>query len=549
MVQYKKAQIICMLQYILMLLFHIIYAYFYCTHEQFKRTLVWSGGILLFIGICTVLLYKWQLLLSCITFISVIVSAYYIGVVLHTLAFAMLMYLVTELIVSLYLNKLYILLFGIFSTLAEVSFMIFFPEILLEMVPSLFLYGCYIVCYVLGVVNIYFLVSSAGKYLVQMRAKAQEAQEAAAHKSQFLAKVSHEIRTPMNVIYGMTQLLGREEMSEKAREYTANMERAGEILLSLINDILDIAKMDSAKFKIHEEKYNLHRLIDDVSNLISVKIDAEKIKFQVITDNDLPEFLIGDVDRLKQILINILTNAVKFTREGEITLQVRWLEAEEPEKIMLRFIVSDTGIGIKEEDIDRLFESFEQADEEKNRKIEGTGLGLSICKNLVSLMEGSISVTSTYGEGSSFLISIPQRFQETLPEEVLPEDDWTAPPGVRILVVDDMKTNLIVDKGLLSLLSVDADYVESGREALEKMSTQRYDLVLLDHMMPEMDGEETLRKMKSGTGGNFENIPIIALTANAAIGGREEFIERGFTDYISKPIELERLRAVLKEYL
>ncbi len=548
MTHYRKAQFICLLQYFLMLLLHMVYAYFYCSRSQFGKTFIWSVMISLFIGICTAVLYKWQILLACITFISVVVSAYYIGVVLHTLAFAMLMYLVTELIVSLYLNKLYVLLFGIFSTLAEISFMIFYPHILLEMVPSLFLYGCYIVCYVLGVVNIYFLVSNAERYLRQMQAKAREAEEAAAHKSQFLAKVSHEIRTPMNVIYGMTQMLDQEDLKGNAREYTNNIERASAVLLSLINDILDIAKIDSGKFKIHEEIYNLPRLLDDVSNLISVKV-KEKVNFCVEADQKLPELLIGDADRLKQILINLLNNAVKFTYEGEITLHVKCMEIEKHQKVMLHFVVSDTGIGIKQEDMGRLFDSFEQLDEDRNRNIEGTGLGLSICRNLVSLMEGSISVESTYGQGSSFYVSIPQRIPEEAEGKSPKEDDWMAPLHARILVVDDMKTNLIVDQGLLSLLSVHADLAESGREALDKMEKSKYDLVLLDHMMPDMDGEETLRRIKSKTGENFENIPVIALTANAAIGGREEFIKRGFTDYISKPVELEKLKEVLKKYL
>lgn len=547
MTQYKKALIICRLQYSLVLLLHLIYAYFYCSREQFVKTLIWAGIVTLFIGISTILLSNWQFLLACITFISVIVSAYYIGVVLHTLAFAILVYLLTELVISLYLKQLYIIVFGIFSTLAEISFIIFFPDILLEMVPSLFLYGCYIVCYVLGVVNVFFLVSSAKKYLMQMQVKAQEAEEAAAHKSQFLAKVSHEIRTPMNVIYGTTQMMEKEELNGKAHEYVMNIKRACTVLLSLINDILDMAKIDSGKFKIHKEEYNLHHLVEDVANLISVKVHTEKVKFRVITDQDLPKFLIGDADRIKQILINILNNAVKFTNQGEIVFQVK-CTVEEPSKVMLQFVVSDTGIGIRQEDMPRLFESFEQLDEERNRHIEGTGLGLSICKNLVSLMEGSISVMSTYGEGSSFLVNIPQTVPETAAKSG-EECDWTPPPGSCVLVVDDMKTNLMVEKGLLALLGIHADCAESGREAMEKMEGQRYDLVLLDHMMPEMDGEETLRRIKSRTGENFENIPVIALTANAAIGGREEFIRKGFSDYISKPVELEQLKTVLRKYL
>ena len=210
MVRYRKAQIICLLQYILMLFLHNVYGFFYCSREQFLKTFYWSVIILFFVGICMVLPNRNERLINIFTFTSVIISAYYVGVVLHTLAFALLVYLVTLLVVSLYLNRRYILFFGVLSILAEISFMIFFPEILLEMVPSLFLYGCYVFCYILGVVNLYFLVLSGRKYLEQMNIKAREAQEAAAHKSQFLANISHEIRTPMNVICGMTQMLSRE---------------------------------------------------------------------------------------------------------------------------------------------------------------------------------------------------------------------------------------------------------------------------------------------------------------------------------------------------
>lgn len=551
MVQYKKARVICLLQYDLMLLLHNIYGFFYCTQEQFLKTLAWSVGILLFIGICMSIPGRSERIVTGITFVSVIISSYYIGVVLHTLAFAMLMYLVTELIVSLYLNWHYTVFFGVLSTLAEISFMVFFPDILLETVPSLFLYGCYIVCYILGVANMCFLVSSARKYLEQMHIKAREAQEAALHKSQFLANISHEIRTPMNVICGMTQMLIREEMSEKAREYAENINRASAVLLSLVNDILDLSKINSGKFEIHIQKYNLIRLIDDVSNLMSVRIDPEKVRFEVETEQGLPEFLLGDSDRIKQVLINILNNAVKFTAKGEIRFRISSTATETPDKVRVLFEVSDTGIGIKQEDIGDLFDSFKRFDEKNHLHIEGTGLGLNICDHLVRRMDGQITVESVYGEGSVFQVMIPQMVADGLGignDAEKAGESWKAPDAC-ILVVDDTKTNYLVIKNLLSLFQIQSDYAESGMQAIQKMEEKKYDLILLDHMMPEMDGEETLRRIKDQAGEHFDMIPVIAVTANAAVGGREEFQKLGFSDYLSKPIELEQLDAVLRTYL
>ncbi len=550
MVQYKKARMICLLQYILMLLLHNIYGYFYCTQEQFLKTLIWTVGILFFIGVCTAIPRRSERMVAVITFLSVIISSYYIGVILHTLAYAILMYLVTELIVSLYLNWHYTVFFGVLSTLAEISFMLFFPDILLEMVPSLFLYGCYILCYILGVGNMYFLVSSARKYLEQMHIKAREAEEAAAHKSKFLANISHEIRTPMNVICGMAQMLLQEEMSEKAREYTQNIDRASNVLLSLINDILDLSKINSGKFEIYPSKYNLPHLIDDVSNLIAVKIDSEKVQFVVEAEEGMPAFLIGDSDRIKQILINILNNAVKFTTKGEIRFHISGTLDEAQKKIKILFEVMDTGIGIKQENLGHLFESFERIDEKNHMHIEGTGLGLSICDHLIRQMEGQISVESVYGKGSVFRILIPQMIAacETEDDTEDIEDGWEAPEA-DVLVVDDTKTNYFVIKNLLSLFRISSDYAESGIQAIKKMEEKKYDLVLLDHMMPEMDGEETLKQMRSRVGENFSQIPVIAVTANAAVGGRDAFQRLGFSDYISKPIELVQLKAVLKKYL
>ena len=265
-------------------------------------------------------------------------------------------------------------------------------------------------------------------------------------------------------------------------------------------------------------------------------------------EENLPEYLQGDEDRIKQILINILNNAVKFTSEGEIRFLISGMPAKDEDVIMLQFEVSDTGIGIKQEDIGHLFESFERFEEGNHMDIEGTGLGLSICNELIKHMNGSISVESEYGKGTTFHIQLPQSIFEASDEGVAEKEQWSAPNSC-VLVVDDTKTNYLVVKNLLSLFEISSDYASSGMEALQRMKGKQYDLVLLDHMMPEMNGEETLQEIKARIGERFEKIPIIALTANAAVGGRAEFKALGFSDYISKPIELENLEEILKEYL
>ena len=377
-------------------------------------------------------------------------------------------------------------------------------------------------------------------------------------KSQFLANMSHEIRTPINGILGMDSVLLKECHDENLREYAKNIQSAGQSLLSIINDILDISKIESGKMEILTIRYQLFSVLNDCYNLTKIKLQNKPVSFIMQINEKLPSWLYGDEVRIRQIINNFLSNAVKYTKEGNITFELDF-EEKTDEQILLVITVRDTGIGIKEEDLGKLFESFTRIEEKRNRNIEGTGLGLNLTKNLVNLMGGEVFAESTYGKGSCFTAKIPQKIADAKPmgdfgkryQQYLStsDDDKLSflAPDAKILVVDDVTMNLKVVKGLLKATKIQIDTAVSGSECLECVKTTPYQMIFLDHMMPEMDGVETLEHMKNLADNPNAQTPVIMLTANAIVGAKEEYIEAGFTDYLTKPIrETELLEMILK---
>ncbi|MDY5521641.1 MAG: ATP-binding protein [Agathobacter sp.] len=377
-------------------------------------------------------------------------------------------------------------------------------------------------------------------------------------KSQFLANMSHEIRTPINGILGMDSVLLKECHDENLREYAKNIQSAGQSLLSIINDILDISKIESGKMEILTIRYQLFSVLNDCYNLTKIKLQNKPVSFIMQINEKLPSWLYGDEVRIRQIINNFLSNAVKYTKEGNITFELDF-EEKTDEQILLVITVRDTGIGIKEEDLGKLFESFTRIEEKRNRNIEGTGLGLNLTKNLVNLMGGEVFAESTYGKGSCFTAKIPQKIADAKPmgdfgkryQQYLStsDDDKLSflAPDAKILVVDDVTMNLKVVEGLLKATKIQIDTAVSGSECLECVKTTQYQMIFLDHMMPEMDGLETLEHMKNLADNPNAQTPVIMLTANAIVGAKEEYIEAGFTDYLTKPIrETELLEMILK---
>ncbi len=398
--------------------------------------------------------------------------------------------------------------------------------------------------------------------LEQANALAEEARRDAIAadmaKGKFLAHMSHEIRTPINAVLGMDTMILRETKEQQVKEYALDIQNAGKNLLSLINDILDFSKIESGKLEIIQAEYDFSSLLHDISNMIKVKAESKNLELNIYVGEDLPSRMLGDDVRIRQVLINLLNNAVKYTHKGSVTLRIEGSTIEG--KAILDFSVEDTGIGIKEEDIAKLFREFERIEEMRNRNIEGTGLGMSIATQLLNLMGSKLYVESTYGQGTRFYFTLEQQIVDSTPignlEERIrkqsTEYEYMAAfvaPQAQVLVVDDNVVNLKVFTGLLKHTKVNVDVADSGRSCLELVAEKRYDLIFLDHMMPEMDGIETLHRMKQMAENKSDDTPIIALTANAITGAKEMYLQEGFDAFLPKPINPEKLEQMMLRLL
>ncbi|MBQ9503697.1 MAG: response regulator [Lachnospiraceae bacterium] len=394
----------------------------------------------------------------------------------------------------------------------------------------------------------------------QLEAELKIAKASSDAKSSFLSNMSHEIRTPINAVLGMDEMILRETEDPAIIEYASNLRDAGKTLLGLVNDILDFSKIEAGKLEIIPVEYDLSSVINDLVNMIFAKAQDKGLELIVDMDAAMPHYLYGDEIRLKQVILNILTNAVKYTEKGSVRLRMAF-EKTDDEHIAMKVSVKDTGIGIKDEDLKKLYSPFERIEEERNRTIEGTGLGMSIVKHLLSLMDSSLNVDSVYGEGSDFYFTVVQRvvnwspigdYTERLREAHAGHKTYREAfraPEASILVVDDTPMNLTVIKGYLKKTLIRIDTAESGQETLNKVTKKKYDCIFLDHRMPGMDGVETFRNMKALEGNLNTETPVVALTANAISGARESYMAEGFTDYLSKPVDPIRLEKLLMELL
>ena len=385
----------------------------------------------------------------------------------------------------------------------------------------------------------------------------QEAEAANMAKSSFLANMSHEIRTPINAILGMNEMILREEKDPAIRGYAGNIQASGNSLLSIVSDVLDISKIESGKLEIIPVDYEVNSLISDCCNMAAGRAKAKELELLVECADNVPMKLCGDETHIRQIIMNLLTNAVKYTEKGTVKLIVsgRFTDGG----FVLKVDVSDTGIDIAEENLPQLFTQFQRFDLQRNRNIEGTGLGLSIVKRLCDLMSGTITARSVLGSGSTFTVELPQKVVDSTPcggvnlnysagAEHEYHHSFEAPEA-KILAVDDLPVNLLVIANLLKETRIKIDTAGSGRECMDKCSQQKYDLILMDHMMPEMDGVQTFEKLHGDKSSpNFET-PVIMLTANALAGMREQYMDVGFADYVSKPVRGAKLEEAIRRNL
>ncbi len=437
---------------------------------------------------------------------------------------------------------------------------------------ALFLFS---LCMLVSTVNSRAKISKEkDKTMMEILAREKEAAESAnEQKTRFLSHMSHEIRTPLNAVLGMNELIMRETKEENVRKYSYNIQSAGKTLLGLINDVLDFSKIDTGKMEIVEADYSVSSMIHDVVSMMRDRIQDKGLELRIDVNSEIPDCLFGDEIRVKQVLINLLTNATKYTEHGWVQIKIWHKEIadaeiqsvnEENKRKWIRLFmeVEDSGIGIKEEELPKLFHDFERLDQLKNRSIEGSGLGLNITAGLVRIMNGNIYVESKYGKGSRFWVDIPQKVINSTPigdynsrirqaEPALDGDDLAIVtfPGKKVLTVDDNEMNLEVISAILEMMELDVQRASSGGEALGMIEAEKYDIIITDDMMPGMSGTELMQIVKGRTECINVSTPMVVLTANAISGVIDEYISKGFQGYLSKPIDIEQLQKILKKYL
>ncbi|MCR4616566.1 MAG: response regulator, partial [Lachnospiraceae bacterium] len=375
--------------------------------------------------------------------------------------------------------------------------------------------------------------------------------KAAKMKSDFLANMSHEMRTPMNAVIGMADLALREKTMESAGKYIEQIKTSGKLLLNVVDDILDYQMIDSGKMEVVATDYDPMQIFSEISESVKLRIADKNVVYSLNVSDDMPKMLCGDGVKVRQILINIVNNAIKFTNEGSITVNACAQKTGE-DSILLKVAVKDTGVGIEEENLKSIFESFTQVDASRSRAVDGMGLGLTIAGELVRLMKGKIDVKSNYGEGSEFSFTVPQLIAKADKEELSETSDEKTSdfiaPEAKVLIVDDNAVNLAVAEGLLEPLEMTVVTVSGGRQAIELASRTRFDLIFMDHMMPEVDGIEATHIIREKNP-EYKNVPIVALSANALGNAREMFMSEGLDEFVPKPVEVNRLYACVRSFL
>ena len=558
MLPYSTNIVLCVIEFFSMVLLYVAYAF---SQYGIEKALFISIGFLP--ALLTILLYRFvrnEKLVIRIFYLTMVITSYVISWQLGMLGSLAIIFFAGALMMALYANRGLMIEYAVITVVALLLNAIFLKDSI-QITTPIEIYLIYMLIYVFAMVSFVFLVNGVLDYKARMEEKNEEANNALEAKANFLANMSHEIRTPMNAIYGMAELLDQKDFAEEEKGYIDTIRKSSENLLAIINEIRDFSKIDSGKMEITKEEYHFNSLIHDVLSIIEFRMKNRSVKLIYDIAPDIPRVLIGDELRIRQILINLLNNAVNFTHRGHIALRIFW-EPDLDGNGYMHVSVEDTGIGISQADMNKLFTAFGQIDTKKNRNVEGTGLGLVITKRLLNLMGGDITVRSKVNEGSTFSFVLHQIVKDPRPsnynsnhEKVTVENAGYKitfkAPTARVMIVDDNKVNLTVASELMKRFGFEAVMVESGMEAYNRIEEHlvEYDLVFMDHMMPVMDGVEATRKIRALPTQYAKKLPIVALTANAIKGVERQFKEAGMNDYLAKPIHMNQLGEILKRWI
>lgn len=557
MVSNKRLIVLCFIQYILVLGYHLIYSILYCSSLQTRRVVVWSVCMLLILAFFTQVFQQKTDTVIYVILASVLITVTYIGYLLHTLAYGILIFAMSGIILGMFIRKWYILVWWVASTVFSILYVFTAKDIIVEIVPNLFLYFCYVLVYIIAGVNLYILVQGAENSLAKLKKINDSKEQENALKNIFWANISNEIRTPMNVINGMSVLLKSENLNIRAKEYTDQIENASGMLLNIVNDTMELSNIESGIAKPAESVYDIYAEAHTAIMYASENIKSSSVNMSYCVNPRVPTALYGDGDFVQKFLIKLLNNAAIFTEYGEIKLDIDIDNRNSSDtEVELVIKVSDTGKGIKDVDVERIFTGFDISNSPRTTEQESIGLSLKLCKSMVEMLGGIISVESEIDVGTTFIIRLRQEISSEY--ELLKTIDvkrnkasegWIAPSS-KVLVVDDTSTNLKLISGMIKLHGIEPDTAMSGKEAISKMENKKYDLIFMDYMMPEMNGVDTLKQIKARSmSKNFNNIPVVALTSRSLQRDRAKFIDLGFDEFISKPIDDRELERLLKQFL
>lgn len=553
----KRLLIIAILQYLIILGFHLVYSFIYCTKDMTRLVFVWSICVLIALIFFIVIFQNFFDMIIYVTMFLVAITVTYVGYLLESLAFGILIFFVSGLISGMFLKKKYVVIWWLLSTPLAIAYYVLWPSIILNMVNNGFLYVGYIFAYIMAGINLYTLTGKAESTLSELKASNEYKDKERSLKNIFWANISQEIKTPMNVINGMSSLLKTENLNVRSREYTEQIENASGILLNIVNDTLELSNIESGIYKKDKRPYDIyneaHLAIINASKIIN----NHNVNMVYCINPRVPNILNGDEVFINKILFKLLTNAVFFTESGEIRLDIDINDEKTTDTgVELIIKVSDSSHSLDSKELSEMFIGYEFVSKSRTTEQESIGLSFKLVSAMVETLGGSINIEDRSEGGASFVVRLKQDigseydYQKLNGNKLASSNNAWVAPSAKILVVDDTPSNLKLISGMIKLYGIEPDLAESGKSAISMMEYKKYDIVFMDYMMPDMNGVDTLRviRLKSNNE-NYSNVPVVALTSRSLQKDRERFIDLGFDEFISKPIDDKELENILKKFL